>query len=156
MLLHTELCHGHTAEALAEATGVHVTTTRRWKRGTPPPEPVRRFLTLLHTKDLGTLDARWKGWRLTQNGELASPEDWIYTPGEVRELTLFRERLSRAREIELRERTGPPPGTVLDMFSGAWTETAAPVADPRPVWTDVMREARAQRSPYPTLPSRRR
>lgn len=153
-MLHTDLCLGHSAEAIAELTGAHVTTARRWKRGHPPPEPIRRFLRLLHEKDLGVLDPTWRGWRLTWHGTLASPEDWQYTPGEVRALTLLRAELARResrREIEARP---PMPGTCLDWIDRTWTYAATPAAHERPVWRDVIEASRVQ-GPYPRLARQR-
>lgn len=71
------------AEVIAEITGVHITTGRRWKRGEVPPLAALKVIALYQTGELGTVDLKWNGWRL-RNGLLISEDGSSFTPGQVR------------------------------------------------------------------------
>lgn len=106
MMLHTDLCYGQSAQSLADLTGTHITTTRRWKRGAPLPEPVRRLLRILIERDLAVLSRVWDGWMVNARGALVSPEGWEFTPGEVRSIPFLHGMVSahqsRANAAEAR------------------------------------------------------
>lgn len=121
MMLHTDLCYAHSAEQLAELTGAHVTTARRWKKGAPLPEPVRRLLRFVIERELSVLAPEWSGWRIDARGNLVSPEAWTFTPGQVLSIPLLYGSISahrgRANAAEARldmSRQG-------DFIEGRWT-----------------------------------
>ena len=87
-----ELLHGMSADTLAELTGVHVTTCRRWVREKRVPPPIARLLGIVRRGDLGVIAPAWAGWRLvrdygvndaTREARLVSPEGWDFTPGDI-------------------------------------------------------------------------
>lgn len=77
------------AEIIAEITGVHITTARRWKRGEMPPLSALKVVALHQTGELGTVDLKWNGWKL-RDGKLISDDGTCFTPGEVRSLPFLR------------------------------------------------------------------
>ena len=52
---------GISAETIAEWTGVHITTARRYKRGEVPPFATMELIRLRATGDLGVVDPIWAG-----------------------------------------------------------------------------------------------
>lgn len=86
-----DVCYGIPVDTLTQITGCDPSTARRWKRGYPVPEPARRLIALSTTRDLGLLCAPWRGWILSHEGLLVSPEAWCFTPGHVRATLLSRE-----------------------------------------------------------------
>ena len=95
----TEAFHGLTAEELAQITGTHVTTARRWLRRRTAPPAVLMALSFLRFGDLGAVSPEWAGWSL-RGGELWSPENQPYTPGMVRAGPLH-EHSARAYRAQL-------------------------------------------------------
>lgn len=75
--------HGLSSEQLAELTGVHVTTARRWMREKGAPAAICRALAVLRFGRLAALDPQWSGW-IIRDGRLWSPENDDWSPGEVR------------------------------------------------------------------------
>lgn len=92
--------HGIPAETIATWCGCHVTTARRWKRGEEPPRSALEIIRLRNTGDLGTLDPAWAGWCIV-NGQLVSPEQTPFTPGDVRAGPFWR-RLAHAYQVDQR------------------------------------------------------
>lgn len=90
-----------TAQEIADATGVDVTTARRWRRGavTPPPPMVALLRLMLHG-DLGALSRAWKDW-FVQGEELHGPDGLRFRPGEIMALPYLRQ-LNRALEAQSR------------------------------------------------------
>lgn len=88
------------AQELADLTGVHLSTARRWKRTGKCPRSIARLVRVCHLGELGHIHAAWRGWRLVR-GELVSPEDWAFTPGAVRSQRLL-ERQVRDLQRERR------------------------------------------------------
>lgn len=92
--------YGYPAERLAQLTGSHIATARRWKRSSRAPRWLLRLVAICFEGELGEIDASWQGWRLVR-GELFSPEDVGFTPGAVRAGPLFRARADElARQIK--------------------------------------------------------
>jgi hypothetical protein len=83
-----ETLGGITAAELADLTGVHLATARRWKRTGKCPRTVERLVRVCHRGELDDIHRTWRGWRLVR-GELISPEDWRFTPGAVRSVPLL-------------------------------------------------------------------
>lgn len=90
--------YGYSAEWLAQACGVDLSTARRWKRLAFIPRRYARLVTLADSCDLGIISASWSGWKLTRD-ELVSPEGERFAIGQVRALPL-KEQL--ASELERR------------------------------------------------------
>jgi len=77
--------------------GVSLKTAQRWKSGqTVPPKSALMILS----RDLGYLDPAWGGWTFA-NRTLASPENWIATPGDVLSIQLTQAQLSTYRAENL-------------------------------------------------------
>lgn len=75
--------YGVSAEAIAAAVDVHITTARRWKRGEEPPHAARIVIDLMTgEQDLGVLFPEWRGWRIKED-KLYGPNDVGYAPGEI-------------------------------------------------------------------------
>lgn len=106
------LLDNFTAEKIADWTHVHVTTARRWKRGEEPPHAAMQWITLKATADLGSLDAGWAGWTLS-DGTLVAPDQSWFTPAEVMAGPFWR-RL--ARELQRKERMPRQ----ADWIDGRW------------------------------------
>lgn len=92
--------YGVPVSLLAQLTGAHPTTARRWKRAARPPSWLARLVRLVVEGDLGEMSAAWRGWKLV-SGELVSPEGWTATPGEVRALPLMHGQIA-AYQAQLR------------------------------------------------------
>jgi hypothetical protein len=90
----TAITYGVNAEQLANLTGVHITTARRWKRGEQPlPPPVAKLLSIVPTGELGGVDAAWRGWCL-RGGELYAPDLAAdFKPGDVLAIPFVRAQL---------------------------------------------------------------
>jgi hypothetical protein len=88
-----EFLYGYPAEELADLTGVHVATARRWKRGDALPPVADRLLRLVLTGDLGLISRAWRGWRLAA-GTLVGPDGITATPGEVLAIPFVRAQVS--------------------------------------------------------------
>ena len=71
-----------TPEKLHNITGAHITTCRRWLKH-PPPELVVRLVCILIGGDLGAINKQWRGWTVRKDGQLVSPEQWVFTTGRV-------------------------------------------------------------------------
>jgi len=84
----TDPLDGIGAERIAELTGVHVSTARRWKRTGKRPRWVAPFLAMAIGGELAPIAHPWRGWIL-RGGCLISPEGWSFQPGEIRSLPLL-------------------------------------------------------------------
>lgn len=89
------------AEAAA-VCGVDIKTFGRWmKAAHRMPTAARRLLLILTGFDLGEVHPSWRGWRMNRRGELSTPENDVFTAGDVRALpytyALRDELLSRTR-----------------------------------------------------------
>ncbi len=125
------------AETLAEATGAHLTTARRWKRLTVLPVWLARFVRVIVEGHLEEIAAAWSGWRIVA-GDLVSPEGWSVSPGEIRALPFMRQQLAHYKaqarlpaQADLvtggwstlpgalvRDAAPRPGATVSDLFGG--------------------------------------
>lgn len=83
---------------LAQVTGVHLDTARRWKRAGKVPAHYAPLIALRIEGDLGLITDQWKGFRLAQ-GDLWTPEGTPVSPGEVRAIPYRRDQI---RELERR------------------------------------------------------
>lgn len=87
--------YGIPVKEIARICRVDLATARRWKRGaTCPPETALMIIF----GDLGALHRDWSGWKISDRGELCSPEGWITTPGAVLAMHFHRSQLSALRE----------------------------------------------------------
>lgn len=78
---------GWTPAEAAQECGVSLRTWRRWERCAPRmPHTALRLLRALSGLDLGEMHAAWQGWTITRRGELCTPENDIFGPGDVRAL----------------------------------------------------------------------
>lgn len=94
------LLGGWTQEQAAKAVGVTLKTYKKYERDpTAAPLAVVRLLAILAAGDLGELNPAWKGWNLLQ-GELVSPENTTFRPGDVRAAGYLNE-LAKAQRREL-------------------------------------------------------
>jgi hypothetical protein len=110
---------GHSAEALAELAGVHITTARRWKReGAPAMED--RFLRILTEGDLGEIDPVWRGWNL-KRGVLCGLDGFFFTPGEVMGIPFTKALLKTLQQREAHERRF---AVQADWIEGRYVEPA--------------------------------
>lgn len=87
---------GYSAAQLAELTGEHVTSARRWKRQGAPPA-IAKLLAILLDGDLGTIDPDWKGWHLVR-GRLHGHDGLNFAPAEVLALPFHRAHI-KALEV---------------------------------------------------------
>jgi hypothetical protein len=94
--------YGLSALLLAQITGVHLDTAKRWKRAGRIPEPHRTIVRLRTQGDLGDITGSWRGFRLAQH-ELWTPEGTRVSPGEIRAIPYRREELK-----ELQRRLAEP------------------------------------------------
>jgi len=85
-----------TPVAFQKLTGISRRTFYRWQ-DTPPPWAV--LLCKLLSGQLGRVHENWSGWTISTIGELCSPENTIFTPGELRSW-FFRYEQIRAFKIE--------------------------------------------------------
>lgn len=113
---------GTSAETLAELTGVHVTTARRWKRGEPVPCAAARLLAILLTGDLGLISRAWRGWRIGQ-AELVGPDGITATPGEVLAIPFVRAQVSA---YQARQRFAVQADWVDGRYVDGAEQTSAP------------------------------
>lgn len=95
--------------SIARSLGVTDRTLRRWHLTGRVPPAWRQLLTLHVHGDLGVLDAGWRGWIL-RAGQLHSPEDWSFRPGEVRAIPLL-----KAAVREYRRETRRPVQYLLEV-----------------------------------------
>ncbi len=79
---------------IAQRLGVPPVTVRRWLRTGKWPALARLAALVILGGDLGEIDPAWRGWTLNGRGELCSPENWTYSPGDVMSLTFERARAS--------------------------------------------------------------
>jgi len=92
---------GLTWENLAQVCGVSARTVTRWRRRGELPPLLR--LALAPFVDLGALSPAWSGWQIAhRTGELYSPENQTFTPGELRSWQ-FRYQQIRALQRRVRE-----------------------------------------------------
>ena len=106
-------------QELARYCGVSLRTARRWKALGHMPRWAAVGFALLRDGDLGVISPEWRGW-LIRRGELISPENWCFSPGEVVAIpSLY--GLIRALERDLR-RPGPAlvaePRRIADAKAG--------------------------------------
>lgn len=80
---------------IARICEISLKTARRWKNSQSVP-PATALMVL--RRDLGCLHPEWRGWTISQRGELCSPENWITTPGAVLAMHFHRSQLSALRE----------------------------------------------------------
>lgn len=93
--------YGLPAELLAQLTGVHIDTARRWKRRGRVPHPYTLLIHLRTSGDLGAIDPHWQGWRLV-GGKLWTPEQQPLAPGDLRAIP-YRSQLLAELERQLTE-----------------------------------------------------
>lgn len=90
---------GISVKDLARLCQVTEKTARRYKAGTVcPPPAVIILLRLLKERELGAIHPNWKDWKISERGELCSPENWIATPGEIRAIQLQEAQLQAQRQ----------------------------------------------------------
>jgi hypothetical protein len=77
------------AQELAQLTGAHPTTARRWKRAVRVPRWLETLVRVIREGSLAEISAAWDGWRIV-GGELVSPEGVATTPGEIRAIPYTR------------------------------------------------------------------
>jgi transcriptional regulator with XRE-family HTH domain len=86
--------YGINIKEIARICGVSLKTAQRWKAGqSVPPKTALMMLE----RDLGCFHSEWAGWKISQRGELCSPENWIATPGHVRSLQMMQATLGTYR-----------------------------------------------------------
>ena len=90
---------GMLAARLAELTGRHPSTVRRWLRTQHFPSWVWRLERF--TMDLGAVAPPWCGWSLHRD-TLRSPEGWLFTPAELRSVPFMHAQIAA---YQARERT---------------------------------------------------
>lgn len=88
-----------TAEDLAELTGAHITTARRWKRQARPPAWLERLVCLALEGELGEISPAWRGWRVDQD-KLISPEGWSFRAGEIRSLPFLHSQIASYQALQ--------------------------------------------------------
>lgn len=88
--------YGLPAWLLAEVTGTHKDTARRWKRAGLVPRHFADLVQLRIHGDLGVLSPAWKGFRL-RNDHIWTPEDQPVKFGELRAIPYNRELI---RELQ--------------------------------------------------------
>jgi len=94
---------------VASLCGVTIATARRWIAGEVRPPPAALALLKIHaTRDLGEIDAAWRGWRLLPGG--LTPPDMArgFPPGAVAALPYvyalnaeYARQLKKPRQFEL-------------------------------------------------------
>lgn len=77
---------------LAETCGVSTRTAERWRARGKMPAALALAVALLQDGDLGVFSAAWRGWKLVR-GELVSPENWCFRPGEVAAIPIVSQQL---------------------------------------------------------------
>jgi hypothetical protein len=103
---------------LAEITGAHRTTVRRWYDRRRLPAAVRRLIELAWEGRLERLHGAWCGFRLdVKTGELETPDGVRITPAELAALRYRYAELAELRTAaRLRER-GRPPQAALQALA---------------------------------------
>ena len=76
-----------TVAAIDGRCGVSRRTLKRWKRTGHVPRWAQILIRLLDG-ELDAIDPAFSGW-IIRRGELVSPENWCFTPGEVRSIPLL-------------------------------------------------------------------
>jgi hypothetical protein len=87
------------AEGLAQLTGAHITSARRWKRLPVLPQWLARFVRVLVEGHLEEIAGAWTGWRIVA-GELIAPEGWTFTPGDIRALPFMRQQIAHFQALQ--------------------------------------------------------
>jgi len=88
--------YGLPVRLLADITGVHIDTARRWKRRGYIPGAHGQLVALRTSGDLGVLSKRWAGFKLIRD-QLYTPDGWDVRPGEIRSIPL---RIQQLRVYE--------------------------------------------------------
>ncbi len=83
-----------TVAGLEGRIGVSRVTLRRWKRSRRLPRWAVILIRLLDG-ELEAIDPAFAGW-IIRRGVLVSPENWCFTPGEVRSVPLLHSALAAA------------------------------------------------------------
>jgi hypothetical protein len=91
--------YGYSAERLAEITGAHLATTRRWKRQAHTRPWLARLVRLCIEGQLGDMSKDWDGWCL-KHGKLISPEGWEFTPGAVRAIPFMQAQIRTYQRLQ--------------------------------------------------------
>ena len=78
-----EALKGFSAEIIAEWTGVHLSTARRYKRGEMPSFAALKIINLHATGNLVVVHPKWNNWRIRDDGVLIAPHGQEFTPGDV-------------------------------------------------------------------------
>ena len=146
-----------TPAGLSGRVGVSDITLRRWKRSRRLP-PWAAILIRLLDGELDAIDPAWRGW-IIRRGELVSPENWCFRPGEVRSIPLMHASLAAYRS-PMRV-TEWPSGTYEngrffgaaandDAFSEPWlTPNSQVEGERRPSAQSSRRETRFSRDVRP-------
>jgi hypothetical protein len=79
-------------DTLAQLTGAHPTTARRWKRLKALPRWLAILVRVVLEGELADVSAEFAGWCI-RHGELVSPEGSRFTPGQIRALPILRQQL---------------------------------------------------------------
>ncbi|HWK75383.1 MAG TPA: hypothetical protein VNQ81_13985 [Povalibacter sp.] len=82
--------YGLSALLLADITGVHIETAKRWKRAGQLPAAHRAIVQLKTVGDLGMLNPHWRGYRLYAD-RIWTPEGAWVSPGDIRAIPYTRE-----------------------------------------------------------------
>ena len=77
---------------LAAYCGASIRTAERWRARGKMPAGLAVAVALLHDGDLGVFSAAWRGWKLVR-GELVSPENWCFRPGEVAAIPIVSQQM---------------------------------------------------------------
>lgn len=83
-----------TVRGLEGRCGVSRRTLERWKRSRRLPRWAVILIRLLDG-ELDAIDPAFAGW-IIRRGELVSPENWCFTPGEIRSIPLLHSALAAA------------------------------------------------------------
>ncbi len=83
-----------TVRGLEGRCGVSRRTLERWKRSRRVPRWAVILIRLLDG-ELEAIDPAFAGW-IIRRGELVSPENWCFTPGEIRSIPLLHSALAAA------------------------------------------------------------
>lgn len=113
----SDALHGVPAEVIAELCGVHITTSRRWKRGEWPPLSALKVIALHATGRLDAIDTSWSGWSI-RHGELVTPDGaYSFKPGEVQALPFLKQLIRHYQAEQALPRQA-------DWVSGRWIPSA--------------------------------
>ncbi len=105
-------------ERLAEMTGRHPSTVRRWLRTQHFPSWLQRLERF--GSDLGEVAPPFRGWSL-QRDAIVSPEGWRFTPAELRAVPFMHAQIAA---YQARERTH----LQVDWIEGRYVEGVAAAA----------------------------